>query len=191
MLQSTKNDQYWSFCYQWWSQNQGQEVFWGNRAFEAVEASEVAEAAEVNEAKKVSKGWKITTEVFKVTQDLEFNSLRTNITLFWKNIFWQNLEKSCWILAPFLSEAAEAIIWIFFENWWMKLKCPNLRNTQIPSFLPKSYFQLASEVFKVCQNLSKDPVGIFARPKKSNAQAKDRVYFWFLNLGLVSVDSFS
>ena len=77
MLHFTKNDQYLSFCYQWWSQDQGQEVFWGNRAFE------VAEAAEVNEAKKVSKGLKITTEVFKVIHVLEFNSLRTNITLFW------------------------------------------------------------------------------------------------------------
>ena len=54
---------------------------------EAVEASEVAEAAEVNEAKKVSKDWKITNEVFKVIQVLEFNSLRTNITLFWKTFF--------------------------------------------------------------------------------------------------------
>ena len=34
------------------------EVFWGNRAVEAVEAIEVAEAAKVNEAAEVSKVWK-------------------------------------------------------------------------------------------------------------------------------------
>ena len=35
------------------------------------------EAAEVNEAAEVSKAWKITTEVFKVFQVLEFNNMRT------------------------------------------------------------------------------------------------------------------
>jgi hypothetical protein len=30
------------------------------------------------------------------------------------------------ILALFLSEAVEAIQCYFFENWWMKLKCPLL-----------------------------------------------------------------
>ena len=38
-----------------------------------------------------------------------------------------------WYMAPFLSEAVEASLCYFFENWWMKLKCHNLRNTQIPS----------------------------------------------------------
>ena len=45
-------------------------------------ALEAVEAAEVNEAAEVSKAWKITTEVFKVIQVLEFYNLRTNITLF-------------------------------------------------------------------------------------------------------------
>ena len=39
---------------------------------------------------------------------------------------WQNHENSCWILAPFLSEAAEASQYYFFENRWKKLKCPHL-----------------------------------------------------------------
>jgi hypothetical protein len=77
-----------------------------------------------------------------------------------KKMFWQNLEKSCWILAPFLSEATEAILYYFFEYRLMRLKSPNLRNTQIPSFRPKKCFLLASEVFKVCQIQSKDPVWI-------------------------------
>ena len=55
--------------------------------------------------------------------------------LFWKKNFWQNHENSCWILAPFLSEAAEASLCYFLENWLMKLKCPNLRNTQICMYL--------------------------------------------------------
>ena len=38
-----------------------------------------------------------------------------------------------WYMAPFLSEAVEASLCYFFEIWWMKLKCHNLRNTQIPS----------------------------------------------------------
>ena len=57
-------------------------VFLGNWALEAVEASEVAEAAEVNEAGVVSKAYKITIVDFRVFQILEFNSFRTNITLF-------------------------------------------------------------------------------------------------------------
>ena len=35
-------------------------------------------------------------------------------------------KMSCWILVPFLSEAAEASRYYFFENWWKKLKCPKL-----------------------------------------------------------------
>ena len=39
-------------------------------------------AAEINEAGEVSKAWQITTENFRVFQVLEFNNLKTNITLF-------------------------------------------------------------------------------------------------------------
>ena len=46
---------------------------------EAVEASELTK---VSEAGEVSKAWKITTEDFRVLFVLEFNNLRTNITLF-------------------------------------------------------------------------------------------------------------
>ena len=44
--------------------------------------NEVAEAAEFNEAGEVSKTWKITTEDFRVVFVLEFNNLRTDVTLF-------------------------------------------------------------------------------------------------------------
>ena len=45
-----------------------------------------------------------------------------------------------WYLVPFLSEAVEASLCYFFENWFKKHKCPILRNVQIPSSLPKSCF---------------------------------------------------
>ena len=67
------------------------------------------------------KAWKICTDDFTVIQVLEFSS----ILMFWKeNYFCLNHEISCWILAPFLSEAVEASLCHFFENWWMKLKFP-------------------------------------------------------------------
>ena len=40
----------------------------------------------------------------------------------------------------FLSEAVEASLCYFFENWLMKLKCPNLSNIQTPSLQPKCCF---------------------------------------------------
>ena len=77
MIHSTKND----FGA---SDDQDKEIFWGNWHLEGVEASEVAEAAEVNEDEEVYKAWKIPTEDFRVIQVLEFNNLRTNMTLFLK-----------------------------------------------------------------------------------------------------------
>jgi hypothetical protein len=59
--------------------------------------------------------------------------LRTKITLFWWFERKSISSESCWILAPFLSEAVEASLYYFFENWLIKLKCPNLKNTQISS----------------------------------------------------------
>ena len=132
MIHSTKNYHYWLFWCQWWSDHQDQEVFLGgNWVLEAVEASEIAEAAEVNEAGEVSKAWKITTVDFRVFQVLEFNNFRTNITLFWcfeKKLFWQNHENSCWILAPFLSEAVEATWGQKSFKWWIRHKFPLLRS---------------------------------------------------------------
>ena len=132
-IHSTKNDQYWSFWCLWWPNHQDQEVFWGNMALEAVEASEVAEATEVNEAAEVCKAWKITTESSRFLKWIIWG-LISLILVFWKKkFFWQNHENPCWILALFLSEVVEASLCYFFKNWLMKLKCPNLRNIQIPS----------------------------------------------------------
>ena len=79
-IHSTKNDQYWLFWCQWWSDNQDQTFSWENWPLEAVEAAEAAKAAEVHEDEEVSNAWKITTEDFRGFQILEFNNLRT---LFW------------------------------------------------------------------------------------------------------------
>ena len=43
-----------------------------------------------------------------------------------QSFFWLNHEITCWILVPFLSETVEASWCYFFENWFMKFKCPNL-----------------------------------------------------------------
>ena len=59
------------------------------------------------------------------------------------NFFWNGSSKIQFFtnMVPFLMEAIEAILCYFFENWLMKLKFSNLRNTQIPS---------PSQFFKVC-----------------------------------------
>ena len=98
--------------------------FWENWPLEAVE---VAEAAEVHEAEEVSNAWKITTEDFRVFQILEFNNLRTLFCCFEKQIFWQNHQKLCWILAPFLLEAIEDVWGQKSFKWWIKHKFPLLR----------------------------------------------------------------
>jgi hypothetical protein len=66
-----------------------------------------------------------------VIQVLEFYDLRKNVDVL-KKIFLTESWKSRWILATFLSEAGEASLCHFFENWLMKLKWPHLRNTQMP-----------------------------------------------------------
>ena len=75
------------------------------------------------------KAWKITTEDFIVIQAFEFSF----ILMFWKKSFGGenyeiSLEISYWILALFLSEAAEASHCHSFENWLMKHKFPTLLN---------------------------------------------------------------
>ena len=128
MIHSTKNDQYWLFWCQWWSDHQDQNLFWGNWHLEAVEAVEVAQAAEVSNA------WKIITEDYRVFQILEFNNLRILPWCFWKKIFWQNHENLCWILAPFPSEAAEAVWGQKSFKWWIRHNFPLLRKPLNISF---------------------------------------------------------
>ena len=70
-----------------------------------------------------SKVWKITTEDFRVIQVLEFSF----ILMFWKKYWFGRFMKyHIEICHIFLSEAVEASRCDFFENWWMKLKWPNL-----------------------------------------------------------------
>ena len=65
--------------------------------------------------------------------DLIINGIKlTSIAIFFVEWFIKN-QNFHWYMTPFLLEAVEASLCYFFENWWMKLKCHNLRNTQIPS----------------------------------------------------------
>ena len=75
-----------------------------------------------------SKAWKITTEDFRVIQVLVLRFL----LMFWNTYFFGRLTKyQVDFLQLFLSEALEAGLGYFFENWLMKLKCPHLlKNTR-------------------------------------------------------------
>ena len=88
-------------------------------------------------------GKSLLHKVFKVIQVLEFNNLRTNITLFeirFILMFWKKrfLIESWKLMLNFSNFSVGGCY--FFENRLMKLTWPNLRNTQIPSFWPKSWF---------------------------------------------------
>ena len=63
-------------------QSKSESRFWQNWASEAVETSEDAEVVEVNEAGEVYNALQITSVDLRVSQNLEFNNFRTNITLF-------------------------------------------------------------------------------------------------------------
>ena len=52
----------------------------------------------------------------------------------------KSCEISCWILAPFLSEAVEASLCYFFKNWLMIIKLPNLWFTLHTSMWDTLYF---------------------------------------------------
>ena len=134
MIHSTNNYHYWLFCCQWWSDHHDQEVFWENWALEAVEASEVAEAAKVNEAGEVSKAWKITSESSRFLNSIIWGPISLYFDVLKKTFFWQNHENSCWILAPFLSEAVEAAWGQKNFKWWIRHKLPLLRKPLSISF---------------------------------------------------------
>ena len=67
-------------------------------------------------------------------------------------------------LVPFLSEAVEANLCYFFENWLIKLKCPNLRNTLViyqpheaaGELLNRNSRIAPPEVASLCFNLGSD-----------------------------------
>ena len=52
-----------------------------------------------------------------------------------------------WYLVPFLSEAVEASLCYFFENWFMKLKCPHLLKPLGTIFQQNYWFFYPSEPF--------------------------------------------
>ena len=106
MIHSTKMEQYWSFRCQGWSNHQNQEVLWWNRAVEVGEASEVAEVNEAAVVLRPEKSLLRTSESSRFLNFISFWCFETKIFLI----------RSCWILAPFLSEALGASWCYFFEN---------------------------------------------------------------------------
>ena len=64
------------------------------------------------------------------------------------------------ILAPFLSEAAEASQCYFFENWLMKLKCPILLKP-LDTMIQENYWSFyPSEPFRITRFTMRHPVSI-------------------------------
>ena len=62
------------------------------------------------------------------------------------------------ILAPFLSEAAEASQCYFFENWLMKLKCPILLKP-LDTMIQENYWSFyPSEPFRITRFTMRHPV---------------------------------
>ena len=113
---------------------------WGCKV---IEAMEVVEAVEVIEAAEVLRSGKSLLRTLESSRFL-------NSALFWcfeKILTWKIHEISYWNLPPFWSEAVEASWCYFFENWWMKLKCPlllkplaTIENSQ--SFYPSEPFRI-------------------------------------------------
>jgi hypothetical protein len=64
------------------------------------------------------------------------------------------------ILAPFLSEAVEASQYYFFENWLMKLKCPNLLKSVGTMNQENYWFFYLSEPFRIIRFNMRHPVYI-------------------------------
>ena len=65
------------------------------------------------------------------------------------------------ILALFLSEAVEASRCHFFENWWMKLKCPLLLKPLATIVQENSQSFYPSEPFRIIHFTMRHPVYIF------------------------------
>ena len=71
-----------------------------------------------------------------------------------------NHQKSIfyWYLKPLLSEAVEARWYYFFENWLIKLKCPNLLNT-LGTMIQENYWSFyPSEPFTLARFNMRHPV---------------------------------
>jgi hypothetical protein len=72
---------------------------------------------------KGSKALKITSDDYNVIQVHEFSF----ILMFWKQIFFVRIMKyqvEFWHLLSWRLLRPDYVT--FFENWWMKVKCPNL-----------------------------------------------------------------
>ena len=84
------------------------------------------------------------------------------------------------ILALFLSEAVEASWCHFFENWWMKLKCPLLLKPLATIVQENSQSFYLSEPFRIYHFTMRHPVVL-------HLACKVTCYFWLISSVLVSV----
>ena len=92
----------------------------------------------------------------------------------------RNHQNSCWILAPFLSEAVEAVWGQKSFKWWIRHKFPLLRKPLSISFWYICQNIWSSQVFTLCQNLTVDPVNVHALFSKilSNFCMTHAVSYW-------------
>ena len=104
-------------------------LFWWNEAVEVIEAIEAVEATEVMEAAEVLRHGKSLLRTSESCRHL--NSAL--FLCFEKKFFWVGSWNTYWILAPLLSEAAEASrCHFFFKTGWWNTKVQSSRSHQAP-----------------------------------------------------------
>ena len=147
MIQSTLSEQNKLFWCQGRWKNQAQWFFWWNEAEKVIEATEVVEAAEVTEAAEVLRSRKSLLRTLESSRFL-------NSALFWwfeKNIdLGRFLKYHIEIYHLFCQRLLRPADVTFFENLWVKLKCPLLLKPlativqeNFQSFYPSEPFTLA------------------------------------------------
>ena len=104
--------------------------FWGNWRLDDVDTTDLAEAAEVNRLKRFLMPGK---SLLRTSRFLNSNLWRLYFDVLQK-IFWENNQKWCWIVEPFLSETIEAVWGQKSFKWWSKHKFPLLRKPLSISF---------------------------------------------------------
>ena len=83
------------------------------------------------------------------------------------------------ILALFLSEAIEASRCYFFENWWMKLKCPLVMKPLATIVQENSQSFYPSEPFRISHFTMRHPVGL-EKNRDSNERVLKPLNFIFI-----------
>ena len=102
-----------------------------------------------------SKVWKISTEDFRVIQVLEFSF----ILMFWKKYWFGRVMKyHIEVYHLFCRRLLRPADVTFFENWWMKLKCPILLKLLATIVQDNSQSFYPSEPFRIYHFTMRHPV---------------------------------